>query len=523
MNKIKREFDKLFYEKSRFSETIENRVVTAVMNRNQKSSNLRSWQYLMVVCGFVAIIVLLIGVGLWQPHTSKDEALAAWMEEQNDAEVIFEEMDVFHKDDAVVVYKEQQNERLLVHVAYLTYKERQWIQTDQCTNGFNAEDEDVHYLNSTQEPYIYCGAEKTDLLKQVIIGQEQAKMLKVENEGLFWFAFAASDAERVVFEYADGTMQRMNSIEWDYAGFDDTVPIVGSLSEPQYELSYKADTMNRGNDEYQAYPVVIEPKVDDLRGGDVVYIEVEDGEQKLTRIVGLPDEKVAIRNGTVVVNTIPLDIFFGFATQEGFNVYEEFIEKFKQNGENFNKDTIHDNFFLNMDEVQLNESEYFIVADNWSSGLIGKINKEQILGKVLGYDASDMVDEWSQTERALYEEFRLQNDAELFRGVDPMTVARIQLYAQFLADERTVYHLYTTRAQHQQWSEVQHMREYMQLEAERQRHRAFEMAQALSQGTFKEMPEEKGVILFTLNGIEHSFQMVKNEQGIWQVAFMPIQ
>lgn len=65
--------------------------------------------------------------------------------------------------------------------------------------------------------------------------------------------------------------------------------------------------------------------------------------------------------------------------------------------------------------------------------------------------------------------------------------------------------------------------QHMQLEAERQRHRAFEMAQALSKGSFKDMPEEKGVILFTLNGIDRGFQMIKNEQGIWQVAFRPIQ
>ena len=89
---------------------------------------------------------------------------------------------------------------------------------------------------------------------------------------MVWFAFAESSTERVVFEYKDGTMQR-------------------------------------GNVEYQAFPVVIEPKVDELRNVDVVYIETEDGEQKLTRIVGLPGEKAAIRNETVVVNTIPFDIF----------------------------------------------------------------------------------------------------------------------------------------------------------------------------------------------------------------------
>lgn len=310
MNKIKGELYKLFNDESRFSETAENRVVDTVTTRKQKSSHRRLWQYPIVVFSFVVIMGLLIAVGLWQPHESKEEALVAWLEDQNSVEVIYTEMDVLQKDDAVVVYKVQQNERLFVHVAYLTYKERQWMHTDHCSNGFSAEDEVIRYLNSTQEPYIYCGAEKTNFLKQVIIVQEQAKMLKVENEGVFWFAFAESSMERVVFEYKDGTMQRMNSIEWNYAGFDDTVPIVGSLSGQQYELSYTSDTMERGNDEYQAYPVVIEPKVDELRNSDVVYIETEDGEQKLTRIVGLPGEKAAIRNGTVVVNTIPLDIFW---------------------------------------------------------------------------------------------------------------------------------------------------------------------------------------------------------------------
>ena len=54
-----------------------------------------------------------------------------------------------------------------------------------------------------------------------------------------------------------------------------------------------------------------------------------------------------------------------------------------------------------MDEVLLGESEYFVVVDNWDRGLIGKVYQNQIIGRVLGYDESEMIGDWSQTERAL--------------------------------------------------------------------------------------------------------------------------
>ena len=58
MNKLKGEFDKLFNDKSSFSETYENRVVVTLTTRKQKSSHRRLWQYPIAVFCFVVIMGL---------------------------------------------------------------------------------------------------------------------------------------------------------------------------------------------------------------------------------------------------------------------------------------------------------------------------------------------------------------------------------------------------------------------------------------------------------------------------------
>ncbi|MFJ5792773.1 S26 family signal peptidase [Lysinibacillus sp. NPDC093197] len=522
MNKIKHDFDKLFSDESRFSEANEKRVMQEIIAR-RNTSRKRSWQYPLIMCGSIFLIVLLAVIVSFESNISKEESLALWLQESGADEILYEEMNVLQKEDALVVYKVQTGSSLLVHAAYLIFKDGEWISTDHCTNGFGTEDATVHYLNSRQAPYLYCGTERSNGLKKVIVGKQEGKILEIANAGMFWFAFSKQPVARVVYEYIDGSMQRMNSIEWASTDIDDRVPVIGNMTGQQYKIQYTSNAMNRGNHEYTSYPIVIEPNVENLNRGDVVYVNAEDGTKTIARIVGLPGEKIAIHDGTIIVNTIPLDIYYGFATQMGFDVFEAYIDKLKEDGATFDENEIRKYFFWNMDELPLDAGEYYVAADNWGHGIMTKITDSLIIGKVLGYEALEIANEWSKSERALYDAFREQNDVEIFRDVDPLTIARVQLYAKFLADEQTVYRLYTTRENYSKWSEAEHMRQHTQVEAERNRSWALEMAKAMKNGAFKELPDHGGVILFTQNESDMGYQMVKNENGIWQVAFMPIQ
>ena len=52
---------------------------------------------------------------------------------------------------------------------------------------------------------------------------------------------------------------------------------------------------------------------------------------------------------------------------------------------------------------------------------------------------------------------------------------------------------------------------------------SMELFEAISTGTFILNGENDGYILFTKDGIGQGFQLLRNEQDIWQVAFMPLQ
>ncbi|MBB2482255.1 signal peptidase I [Bacillus sp. APMAM] len=95
--------------------------------------------------------------------------------------------------------------------------------------------------------------------------------------------------------------------------------------------------------------------------GDIVIVKDSDGFDIVKRIIGLPNDKIFIKNGMVYVNGSPLK-------------------------ETYTKGTAND-----MNEVVLNNHSYFIIGDNRTPGesldsrdpSIGPIDKSTIEGKVI--------------------------------------------------------------------------------------------------------------------------------------------
>ena len=87
--------------------------------------------------------------------------------------------------------------------------------------------------------------------------------------------------------------------------------------------------------------------------GDVIALRTED-ELLLKRIVALPGEKVAIEGGEIFVN--------------GNLLIDDFSQSLVP---------------WQMEAVHLGPGEYFVIGDNRSSSVFGKIAKGQILGKVV--------------------------------------------------------------------------------------------------------------------------------------------
>jgi signal peptidase I len=119
------------------------------------------------------------------------------------------------------------------------------------------------------------------------------------------------------------------------------IQIIGSSMSPTYS-SGSLNFINRRS--YSSHTPI---------RGDVIALKVE-GEMLLKRIVALPGETIAIVNGEILVN--------GNALSDEFSGHKVPWE---------------------MDPVHLYPNEYFVIGDNRAASVFCKVDKEDILGKIV--------------------------------------------------------------------------------------------------------------------------------------------
>ncbi|MEK5440648.1 hypothetical protein [Fredinandcohnia sp. FSL W7-1320] len=129
--------------------------------------------------------------------------------------------------------------------------------------------------------------------------------------------------------------------------------------------------------------------------------------------------------------------------------------------------------------------------------------------------------ELNEVERVAYEEFKLEHDLEAIRTLEPISVAKLYLQANADGDQETSYALYTTREEYVMWSKEED-KKYWEKET-RNPESYKEPFYGLGSGTFHQTNEYQGYISFRNQNGDMGFQMVKDENGVWKVAFMPIQ
>jgi len=278
--------------------------------------------------------------------------------------------------------------------------------------------------------------------------------------------------------------------------------------------------MDRRNHHYTKYPLVIDPSATEFEHGEVVRYVNDDGMMVVSRIVGLPHQRFAVRNGTVLINGTPLHQDIGYAKANGEFTIENY--KSKYGNRSVNPEAMQDVFYMNVDEVKLGESEYVVVPDNWWRGKIEVISQNEILGKVLGYSPYAMTDEWTNSEIEVYKAFKENYDSSVLIGLEPVTIARLYMYTWLLGDRETQYHLLTTRPEFMQWSLEEHLSPDYQ-GAPTDPEYIIELAKKLNEGQFIETGPGQGYIQHG-EGIDMiGFNLIQGENGAWQVAFMPMQ
>lgn len=165
------------------------------------------------------------------------------------------------------------------------------------------------------------------------------------------------------------------------------VSIIENVTSKMLTHNHNYDDMDRGNHDYYGKTLVIDPNVNvsKLSRGDVVIFDNEDGEKDISRVVALPGEKVKITKGKTYINGKKLETFYGNAHRAGWDK-ESYFEKMDNEGNKYDKKGMKEVFEKSIKEIQLSDSELYLIDDDWLRGKIRVLNEEKLLGKVVGYN-----------------------------------------------------------------------------------------------------------------------------------------
>jgi hypothetical protein len=127
----------------------------------------------------------------------------------------------------------------------------------------------------------------------------------------------------------------------------------------------------------------------------------------------------------------------------------------------------------------------------------------------------------TDTEQAIYEKFVLDFNEEHLRNLEPLSIAKLYVYAELENNQEALYALYTDKEGYVQWTKEEHLE--MSGKENHSKEKTLQVFTGLQDGKFVETEENRGYIEFyNANGMM-GFQMVKDEDGIWNVGFTPIQ
>ncbi|MEG0440368.1 MAG: hypothetical protein RR587_14130 [Solibacillus sp.] len=439
MNKFQKEREKIFGER-KLSDGQKRAVIEGV-HANEKR---KKQQWLPVV-----VVTAAIGIGSFLLYLTPMEQLPAQTTElnqkfseeslveafkqqwqMNNVEVLYTEVPFTINNDGFFIVKDIEHGGDTIHSQRAKFINNNWEfeeHTVLFTSNLNHWDD--FELNNL--PY-KVGLIQDESTEKIFIGDEEAKIVEAKDGLRVWFG-AANSKHTPVYAQSDGKRQHLAEY---YTNTSVYVPAIEGNREEQ-TLDYKGDTMLRGNEEYNKFPLLIDPYYyagNQYRIGDVIVIE-RDGELEVTRII--MDNPTEV---TLIENTL---VWHKFNTPQPFYMHA-----------NFDGDTgIYEKNYESYGSP--NRDEVMVYPDHWASdGLRGMVSKYDIKGKVLGYDLDNVTNTMTEQELALFNEFQqivqgmdsanFNEDAikPLLQDIAPQTVAKLYLYANYLEDYKTMYALF---------------------------------------------------------------------------------
>lgn len=143
--------------------------------------------------------------------------------------------------------------------------------------------------------------------------------------------------------------------------------------------------------------------------------------------------------------------------------------------------------------------------------------------EVVEHDSTKLIEQLNLSEQELtvYETFKQTNDKSILKGLSPLNIARLYMLAEIEGNTKLRYAFYTTQPEWIMWSyeEEQNFSPFDIISL----NNAVQLFKDLSLGSFEFHSENEGYISFKHEGVEAFFYLIQNQEGIWEVAFTPMQ
>lgn len=127
----------------------------------------------------------------------------------------------------------------------------------------------------------------------------------------------------------------------------------------------------------------------------------------------------------------------------------------------------------------------------------------------------------TEKEQTAYDNYSQDLNDEHLAGLDPLSIAKLHIYASLERNDDVHYALYTDREGHVAWSKEED--EEIPESHKGTKESILKSVEGIEDGEFVQQDEISGYIAFENNRGTGGYQMVKSSEGNWRVAFMPVQ
>ncbi|NHN29314.1 RNA polymerase subunit sigma [Paenibacillus agricola] len=135
----------------------------------------------------------------------------------------------------------------------------------------------------------------------------------------------------------------------------------------------------------------------------------------------------------------------------------------------------------------------------------------------------------SPQEQEVYSRFQKDLNEQHLKELEPISIAKVYIQASLDNKKEVQYALYTDRSGHVLWTKEESEKFTETGDRVQNKQQTLKLFNNIEKGSFIQTSDFEGYIEFVprpeVQGAEgkSGFQMIKDEDGIWNVAFQPIQ